>query len=60
MKMEQCPETSARKIHTPGNHTKERTQHSRHGESLKSRLIFVVFLQALKTSKCEALSFEVN
>ena len=56
----ECSETSSLKIHTPGNHTKERIQHSKHGESLKSRLMFVVFLQVLKTGKWEALSFEIN
>jgi hypothetical protein len=30
-------ETSAYKIKTPGNHPKERIQHSEHGESLQSR-----------------------
>jgi len=38
MKMEQCSDTSAYKIQTPGNHPKERIQHSDHGESLKSKL----------------------
>jgi hypothetical protein len=39
MTMEQikCSETSAYKIQTPGNHSKERVQHSEHGENLKSR-----------------------
>jgi len=39
MKMEQvkCHETSAHKIQKPGNHPKERIQHSEHGERLKSR-----------------------
>ena len=39
MKMEQTgySETSAYTIQTPGNHPKERIQHSKHGESLKSR-----------------------
>jgi len=37
MQMEQteCTETSTYKIHTPGNHPKERIQHLVHGESLK-------------------------
>jgi len=35
---EQHSETSALKIQTPGNHAKERIQHSRHGDSFKSRL----------------------
>jgi len=36
MKMEQCSETSAYKIQTPGNYPEESIQHSEHGESLKS------------------------
>ena len=32
----ECSETSAHKIRTPGNHLKERIQHSEHGEILKS------------------------
>jgi len=38
MKMEQteCSEMSAYKIQTPGNCLEESTQHSEHGESLKS------------------------
>jgi hypothetical protein len=36
MKIEQCSETSAYKIQTPGNYPKVNTQHSDHGESLKS------------------------
>ena len=41
MKMEQieCSETSAYINQTPGNHPKENTQHSDHGESLKSRIL---------------------
>jgi hypothetical protein len=30
--MEQCSKTSAHKIQTPGNHLKERLQHSGHGK----------------------------
>jgi len=39
MKMEKtkCSETSAHKIQTPGNYPEESIQHSKHGESLKSR-----------------------
>ena len=33
----ECSETLACKIQTPGNYTEENTQHSEHGESLKSR-----------------------
>jgi len=55
MKMEEtgCSETSAYKIQTPRNHPKERIQHPRHSESLRSR-IFVQFeeiLGSLKISK---------
>jgi hypothetical protein len=41
MKMEQaeCYQTSAYKIQTPGNHPKEKIQHSEQDESLKSRRI---------------------
>jgi len=40
MKMEQKEHTekSAYKIQTPGNHPKERVQHSEHSKSLKSRM----------------------
>jgi hypothetical protein len=37
VKIEQCSETSAYKLHTPGNYPKENIQHLEHGESLKSR-----------------------
>ena len=39
MKMEQTErsETSAYKIQVPGNHPKQRIQHSEHSKSLKSR-----------------------
>jgi hypothetical protein len=37
--MGQCSETSAFKTQTPGNYPKETIQHSKHGESLKSRII---------------------
>jgi hypothetical protein len=33
----ECSETSAHTIQTPGNHPKERKQHSEQGENLKSR-----------------------
>jgi hypothetical protein len=40
MKMGQTErsETSAYKIQTPGHYPEESTQHSEHGESLKSRM----------------------
>ena len=34
----ECSEMSAHRIQTPGNHPKERIQHSEHGKSFKSRL----------------------
>jgi hypothetical protein len=34
----ECSETSAYKIQAPGNYTEENTQHTEHGESLKSRI----------------------
>ena len=39
MKMErtECSETSAYTIQSPGNYPEESIQHSKHGESLKSR-----------------------
>jgi len=42
----ECSETSAYKIHTPGNYPEESLQYSEHGESLKSRII-LVYLQRL-------------
>jgi hypothetical protein len=41
MKMVQieCPETSAYKIQTPGNHPEENIQHTEHGENLKSKIL---------------------
>jgi hypothetical protein len=43
MKMEQtvCSETLAYKLQTLMNHPEESTQHSEHGESLKSRAVFL-------------------
>ena len=43
LKMEQieCSETSAYINQTPGNHPKENKQHSEHGESLKSRELYM-------------------
>jgi len=37
MELKVCSERLAHKIQTPGNHPKERIQHSEHSESLKSR-----------------------
>jgi hypothetical protein len=39
MEQTECSETLAQKIQTPGNHPKERKQHSEHGESMKSRTL---------------------
>jgi hypothetical protein len=38
MEQTECSETSAFKTQTPGNYPKETIQHSKHGESLKSRI----------------------
>ena len=35
----ECSETSEYKIQTPGNDPEESTEHSEHGESLKSRIL---------------------
>jgi len=40
--MEQSSETSAYKLHTPGNYPKESIQHTEHGESLKSRTSLII------------------
>jgi hypothetical protein len=37
MKIEECSETVAYKIQTPGNYPEKSVQHSEHGESLKWR-----------------------
>jgi hypothetical protein len=47
MKMEQCSETSAYKIHTPGNYPEESIQHSEKGEKLKS-IIYAYFTRYKK------------
>jgi hypothetical protein len=39
IKIEQCSETSAYKIQTPGNYPEESIQHSEHGGTFKSRII---------------------
>ena len=38
----ECSETSASKIQAPGNYAEESIQHSEHGESLKSRILFLL------------------
>jgi len=40
MEKTECSETSAYKIHTPGNYPEENIQHTEHGESLKSRIFY--------------------
>jgi hypothetical protein len=44
MKIEktECSETSAYKIKTLGNYPEENTQHTEHGESLKSRNLYLL------------------
>jgi hypothetical protein len=37
MEQKECSEMSAYKIRTPGNHPKEQTQDSEHGENFKLR-----------------------
>ena len=44
MKIEECSETSAYKIQTPGNYTEESIQHIEHGESLKSIIIITIII----------------
>ena len=38
----ECSETSAYKIQTPGSYPEESIQHSEHGESLNSRMVYDV------------------
>ena len=52
MKMEQCSETSAYKIQTPGNYPEESVQHSEHGESLKSIVVVVVVVVVVTIIYC--------
>ena len=56
MNMEQtvCSKTTAYKIHTPGNCPEESIQHSEHGESLKSGILYAVI--QTKTMKSGSLS----
>ena len=51
----ECSETSAYKLLTPGNFPKESTQHTEHGESLKSRLN-IVFYKAVTETFLEPIS----
>jgi len=48
MEQTQCSEMSTHKIQMPGNHPKERIQHSQHDESFKSK-IFNKFSFKLKS-----------
>jgi hypothetical protein len=52
VKMEEteCSETSAFKIQTPGNYPKEIIQHSKRGESLKSRTFHLTFPLVLESN----------
>ena len=45
LKMEQCSETSAYRIQTPGNFPEESIQHSEHGGSLKWRIASLSYKQ---------------
>ena len=49
MKMEEieCSETSAYINQTPGNYPKENTLYSEQGESLKSRLLNIIYLYVI-------------
>jgi hypothetical protein len=47
MEQIECSETSAYKIQMPGNYPEENIQHTEHGESLKSRKRFPVFVATL-------------
>jgi hypothetical protein len=57
MKMEQieCSETSAYKIKRPGNHPEENIQHTEHGESLKSKIIYFILTEFLYHYDTECL-----
>jgi hypothetical protein len=46
----ECSETLEYKIRTPGNHRKERKQHSEQGESFKSRITFILHVGKTKFS----------
>ena len=41
MEQTECSETSAYKIQKPGNYPEENIQHTEHGESLKSRMLYL-------------------
>ena len=48
-KMEQtvCSEMSAYKLQTPGNYPKESIKHTEHGESLKSRISYIILVNVV-------------
>ena len=48
MEQTECSETSEYKIQTPGNYPKESTQCTEHGESLKSGIILIYLLTAIR------------
>jgi len=58
MKMEQteCSAMSAHKNQTPGNHPKERVQHSQHSESLKSRTVILFLARHLDVTDSMLIS----
>ena len=58
----ECSETSSHKIQTPGNHPKERIQHSGHDESLESRieLVWIEFLLHIIGFLVYTLQFLLN
>jgi hypothetical protein len=43
----ECSETSAYKIQTSENYPEENIQHTEHGESLKSRIVYFYFIIGL-------------
>jgi len=66
MKMEdtECSETSAYKIHTPGNYPEESIKHSEHGESLKLSFAcafsqLCLLDEVIQKKKCHFLSYYI-
>ena len=49
MEQTECSETPVYKIQTPGNYPEESTQHSEHGESLKSIILHLYGDETAKT-----------
>ena len=60
MKQTKCSETSAHKIQKPGNYLKERIQHSEHGESLKSRIIYSIMKPRERENLCFTLDVQIT